>query len=156
MEAKTHFNYSYLGNLELLNQYKIGFLCSRKVPAEIILQTYDWAIEQREKGICVISGFHSKIEKDVLHYLAKGKQPIIVVLARSLYKQLPNIFEKLLNENRLLIITPFAESVTRTNKQTAIKRNKLIIELANEIKTPFVSKNGLLAKLLVEKKIVFK
>jgi len=52
----------YLGNKEILNKHKIGFLCSRKVPADIILKTYDWAIEQRDNGICVVSGFHSKIE----------------------------------------------------------------------------------------------
>jgi hypothetical protein len=42
------------------------------------------AIAQRESGNCVISGFHSQIEKDVLHYLLKGNQPIIVFLARGL------------------------------------------------------------------------
>jgi hypothetical protein len=52
---------------EILKNYKIGILCSRKVPAKIILKTYDWVIEQRDKWICVVSGFHSKIEKDVFH-----------------------------------------------------------------------------------------
>lgn len=69
----------FLGNKEILSNYKIGFLCPRKIPSSIILNTYDWAIEQRDRGICVISGFHSKIEKDVFHYLLKGKQPIIFV-----------------------------------------------------------------------------
>ena len=57
-----------LGNKQLLENYKVGFLCLRKVPAEIILKTYEWAIEQRDKGICIVSGFHSKIEKDIFHY----------------------------------------------------------------------------------------
>jgi len=35
----------------------------------------------REAGRCVISGFHSPIEQDVLHYLLKGKQPVIMALA---------------------------------------------------------------------------
>jgi len=59
----------YFGNKTILNQYKISFLCSRKVPVNIILKTYDWAIEQRDKEICVVSGFHSKIEKDVFDIL---------------------------------------------------------------------------------------
>lgn len=57
-----------IGNSNILDLPKVGFLCSRKIPVDIILKTYDWAIEQREKGICVISGFHSKIEKDVFHF----------------------------------------------------------------------------------------
>jgi len=53
-------------------------LCSRKVRADILIKSYDWAIEQRGKGNCIISGFHSQIEKDVFHYLLKGSQPIII------------------------------------------------------------------------------
>ena len=41
----------YPGNKKILDTYKIGFICSRKIPAQIILLTYDWAIEQKEKGI---------------------------------------------------------------------------------------------------------
>ena len=79
---------NYVGNKQLLGNYKIAFLCSRKCPADIILKSYDWAIAQRAKGICVISGFHSKIEKDVLHYRFKGNQPIILALARRLKKRI--------------------------------------------------------------------
>lgn len=72
------------GNKELLNLKKTAFLCSRKIPAQAVLTCYDWAIQQRENNKCVISGFHSKIEKDVFHYLAKGSQPIIMALPRGL------------------------------------------------------------------------
>ena len=80
--------YYTLGNTDILKLHKTAFLCSRKCPADIVLKSYDWAIEQREKGVCVISGFHSKIEKDVLHYLLKGSQPVILALARGLKKRL--------------------------------------------------------------------
>lgn len=65
---------------------------------------YDWATQQRSAGRCVISGFHSQLEKDVLHFLLKGTQPVIMVLGRSLYKKLPEELIKPLEENRLLII----------------------------------------------------
>ncbi len=78
----------------MLKLPKTTFLCSRKVPASIVLKCYDWAIEQREAGNCIISGFHSQIERDVLHYLLKGTQPIILALARGLKKHL----EQILNE----------------------------------------------------------
>ena len=51
------------GNCEIIRHRKDAFLCSRKIPAGIVLKCYDWAIEQREAGNCVISGFHSTIEK---------------------------------------------------------------------------------------------
>jgi hypothetical protein len=54
-----------LGTEKLLELPKVAFLCSRKVPASIVLKCYDWAIRQRESNTCIISGFQSQIEKDV-------------------------------------------------------------------------------------------
>jgi len=137
----------YLGNKEILNNYKIGFLCSRKVPANIILKTYDWAMEQRDKEICVVSGFHSKIEKDVFNILVKGKQPIILVLARGLMKRWDKKIIKLIDEQRLLIITPFRKSITRITKETAMQRNKLIAEISDRIFISFSSESGNIDKI---------
>ncbi len=148
------FQMKYLGDKKILDTYKVGFLCSRKVPAQIILPTYDWAIEQRDKGVCVVSGFHSKIEKDVFHYLSKGEQPIIIVLARRIYKNIPQKLKPLLETNRLLIISPFEDNVKRITKETAYNRNKYIIELADELYIPYVAKNGGLFKLLNKEIIV--
>jgi len=93
------------GNHDLLILHKVAFLCSRKCPAAVVLKSFDWAIEQREKGTCVISGFHSRIEKDVLHYLLKGTQPVILALARGMMKKWPPEIKAALDDNRLLIIT---------------------------------------------------
>jgi predicted Rossmann fold nucleotide-binding protein DprA/Smf involved in DNA uptake len=132
----------YLGNKEILNQSKIGFLCSRKVPANIILKTYDWAIEQKDNGVCIVSGFHSKIEKDVFDILIKGRQPIILVLARGMLKRFDKILLNLIDENRLLIISPFDNKVTRPTNQTAIQRNQLIAEISDKILIPFAKEGG--------------
>lgn len=147
---------NYLGNKDLLKLPKTAFLCSRKVPASVVLKCYDWAIDQREKGNCVISGFHSQIEKDVLHYLLKGKQPIILALARGLKERLEPAFESALEEKRLLIITPFDKKIKRVSEQTAEIRNRLMVELADKITLGYVSPGGMLEKLLkgIEKPII--
>jgi len=137
----------YLGNKEILNNYKIGFLCSRRVPANIILKTYDWAMEQRDKGVCIVSGFHSKIEKDVFDLLAKGTQPIILVLARGMMKRWDKKIIKLVDNGRLLIISPFESKVTSPTNQTSIKRNELIAEISDKIFIPFSNDNGSLSHL---------
>jgi len=141
-------NINYIGNKQILDHYKIAFLCSRKCPADIILKAYDWAIEQREKGVCVISGFHSKIEKDVLHYLLKGTQPIILVLARGLKKRLKPELKDALDKKRLLIVTPFDEKVKRVTRETANQRNRLMAELADEIFVAYALPGGNIEKLL--------
>jgi predicted Rossmann fold nucleotide-binding protein DprA/Smf involved in DNA uptake len=139
---------NYLGNKEILNNYKIGFLCSRKVPANIILKTYDWTVEQREKGVCVVSGFHSKIEKDVFDILIKGTQPIILVLARSMMNRWPQTINDAVKQERLLIISPFEKDVKRITSSTALKRNEQIVELADEIIIPYQVKDGLIDNLI--------
>ena len=60
----------YLGNKELLKLHKTAFLASNTIPIEMVLKCYDWASGKHEG--CVISGFSSKLEKDVLHFLLKS------------------------------------------------------------------------------------
>ncbi len=138
------------GNIELLKINKTAFLCSRKIPASVVLKCYDWAIAQREAGNCIISGFHSQLEKDVLHYLLKGKQPIIVAMARGLKQKLELELQQPMEEGRLLIITPFDESVKRVTEKTAAIRNQMMIELADEVVVGFASEGGNLRKMLKE------
>jgi len=136
------------GNIKILELPKTAFLCSRKVPASVVLKCYDWAIEQREKGHCIISGFHSQIEKDVLHYLLKGQQPIILALARGIKEKLEPEFKATIDQNRLLIIAPFDKSIKRVTEKTAQTRNQLMTDLADKITVGYVSKGGQLEELL--------
>lgn len=140
----------HVGNYELIRLPKTAFLCSRHVPASIILKCYDWAIGQRIGNGCIISGFHSQIEKDVLHYLLKGKQPVIIALARGLKKRLEPKFAKPLSTNRLLIVTPFNQSVRRASQDTANKRNELMIQLADEIVVAYAQSGGNVERLVIK------
>ena len=137
-----------LGNIDLLKLPKTAFLCSRQAPASAVLRCYDWALEQRQKGACVISGFHSQIEKDVLYYLLKGQQPIILALARGLKEKLEPEFKKPLEQGRLLIISPFDKSVKRVIELTAEIRNRMMLDLADTITVGYASPDGKLETLL--------
>jgi hypothetical protein len=139
-----------LGNKEILKLRKEAFLCSRKVPASVILKCYDWAISQRESGICVISGFHSQIERDVFHYLEKGIQPIIIAMARGIRTRLPITLKKFVESGRILIISPFDKNVTKVTNETASIRNKMMIELADKVIIGFADPNGKLNNILSE------
>ncbi len=88
------------------------------------------------------------MEKEVLHFLLKGTQPIIVALARGLKTELEKEFVKPLVAGNLLIISPFDAEVTRVSSQTAEICNKMMIYLADSIVVGFVSKDGSLDKLL--------
>ncbi len=139
---------STLGNKDILNLPKTAFLCSRQIPASVVLKCYDWAIAEREAGNCVISGFHSPLEKDVLHYLLKGTQPIIIALARGLKIRVEAELKKPLDQGRLLIITPFEDSVKRVTIATAAIRNRMMIEIADKVVVGYASPGGQLEQLL--------
>ena len=146
-----------IGNKDLLNLPKTAFLCSRKVPANIILKCYDWAIGQREMGNCIISGFHSQVERDVFHYLGKGTQPIIIAMARGIPDKLPSNLKKQVEDGRILIISPFAKNVTKVSIETASIRNKMMIELADKVVIGFADPQGNLFHILnkISKEITY-
>ena len=121
----------YLGNRNLLKLPKTAFLASNTISSETVLRCYDWATEMRHQGWCVVSGFSSKLEKDVLHFLLKGNQPIIVVLARQMYKAVPMDLKEALEQNRLLIIS--TSKAVRQSRATALARNRYVCEMADEI-----------------------
>lgn len=97
-----------------------------------------------------MSGFHSKIEKDVFHYLLKGSQPMILVLARGMKKRFEPEIQKALDDGRLLIISPFADKVSRATSDTAITRNRIMSKLADEIFVAHAEHGGNLEKLVEE------
>jgi predicted Rossmann fold nucleotide-binding protein DprA/Smf involved in DNA uptake len=136
------------GNIDLLKLPKTAFLCSRKAPASAVLKCYDWATTMREQNRCVVSGFHSPIEKDVLHFLLKGKQPVILVLGRVLYKQMPEELIQPLEENRLLIVSVATEP--RQSEQTTDRRNRYIVDISDDVVFGFVNPEGKLDALYKE------
>lgn len=135
----------YLGNTKLLNVPKTAFLASSTIPPDMVLKCYDWATQMAKEGKCVVSGFSSHLEREVLHFLAKGSQPIILVLAREMYKQIPSELQSLLDANRLLIIS--ASKAVRQSKASAQTRNRYVCELADKILFVGVNENSSLYPL---------
>lgn len=138
-----------LGNPELLKLYKVAFLCSRKSPAEVASKSCRWADEQREKGACVISGYHSPIEKEVLCRLLKGTQPVIIAMAMGL-RRLDAEWDRHLEAGRLLVISRYAETVSHPCESKCYQRNRMMMELAEEIVIAHASEGGNLQRLCAE------
>ena len=136
-------NIEYLGNKELLNLPKTAFLASHTILPDMVLKCYDWAATNHEG--CVISGFNSKMEKDVFHFLVKGKQHIILVLARQMYKKIPQELQSLIDDNYLLIIS--VSNAVRQSRTTALARNKYICEISDHIIFVGVNENSSLFEL---------
>ncbi len=134
------------GNKRLLQLGKTAFVCSRRCPASVVLKSYDWAKSMRDQGECVVCGNHSQIEKDVVHFLLKGSQPLIIALARGLKKRLEPEIKEATSSNRLLLATPFDTGVTRVTQVTANQRNEMMAQLADEIFVAYAHPGGNLEK----------
>ncbi len=123
-----------LGNLGSLSQLKTALFCSVRCPGDAILAAYDTARKLRDEGVSVISGFHSPVEKECLRILLRGKQPIIICLARSLVKiRIPVEWRQALDSGRLLVLSPFEGRPRRPDAKSARRRNQLVAALADEI-----------------------
>jgi predicted Rossmann fold nucleotide-binding protein DprA/Smf involved in DNA uptake len=155
--APTHV--TTLGNLDLLNLPKTALFCSVRCPGKAILAAYDKAALWRDEGRCVISGFHSPIEKECLRILLRGAQPIIICPARSLENmRLPSDWKAPLAAGRLLILSPFIPSQRRITADLAVLRNEFVAALADEAWFAHITPGGNaehLTKRLAESHIPF-
>ena len=123
-----------LGNVALLSQPKTALFCSVRCPGDAILGAYDAARRLRDEGVTVISGFHSPVEKECLRILLRGKQPIIICLARALEKiRLPANWRSAVEAGRLLLVSPFEKRPQRPTKESSQRRNELVAALSDEV-----------------------
>ena len=121
-----------IGNASLLDlPDKVAFLASRRVAPQDVMRCYDWATDVRDKGQCIMSGFQSALEKDVLRFLLRSKAPIILVLARRLWRKIPEELRAPINEGRLLLVSPV--SAPRASASTATTRNRWILAHATSV-----------------------
>jgi len=142
---------SFAGNYDLVHNKKLAVFVSAKCSGSVILQTYDIVRQLRRHNLSFVSGFHSPMEKECMRTLAGGDAGIIWFLAKSLESfSLHDDFCPLFDSGRLLIISPFSDSVTRIKKETAIFRNLLAAALAEEVFLPFASPEGKTEKFCLE------
>ena len=148
-----------LGNLDLLNLKKTALFCSAKCPSNAILAAYDQAAKWREAGRCVISGFHSPIEKECLSILFRGKQPIIICPARSIENmRIPSEWKSVIEEQRMLLLSCFGGTQSRVTSDLATQRNEIVAALADDAWFAHISPGGKAERLtqrLIEWKIPF-
>lgn len=149
-------NYFTQGNKSILDKQKFAFFCSQKCPGNIIIKSYDLATNLRDKSICVISGFHTPIEQDVLNYLLKGNQPIIICPAKSISNmRIPKEQKNAYKNNRILYISPFTENKNRVSSILSVKRNQFVVDIADHIFIAYAhpqSKTEQLAQYAIDSK----
>jgi predicted Rossmann fold nucleotide-binding protein DprA/Smf involved in DNA uptake len=137
-----------LGNLDLLGLPKTALFCSARCPGDAILRACDAARQWRDEKRCVISGFHSVVEKESLRILLRGSQPIIICPARSLENfRLPTEWKEPLAQGRVLLLSCFAATDRRVTGKLAAQRNEFVAALADEVWFAHITPGGEMQRL---------
>ena len=88
----------------------------------------------RDAGVPVIGGFQTPMEKEWLRLLLRGSQPVVVCPARGIDNmRVPRDWRAALDEDRLLVLSPFPATVRRPTAELAAQRNDLVAELAHRV-----------------------
>ncbi len=137
------------GETALLAQPLLGLIASRECPGHVLIETLDRVPEWVKAGRVVVSGFHSPLEQQVLRSVLRRKGRVVKVLARGMTEYRPQPEEREpLAASRMLVITACPPDVRRTTRETALARNRLVLDLATEIAAPHVALGSPLAALL--------
>jgi predicted Rossmann fold nucleotide-binding protein DprA/Smf involved in DNA uptake len=136
-----------LGNLNLLAPSKTALFCSTRCPGDALLRAYDQAAKWRDAGRCVISGFHSPVEKECLRILLRGTSPVIICPARSLPMRVPTEWRQPLADGRLLILSCFRAAENRITAELAIRRNEFVAALAADVWFAHITPGGRMEQL---------
>ena len=126
--------YKSKGNLRLLEEPLTAIFCSAQCPGDLILKTYDLARSMRDAGVPVISGFHTPMEKECLRLLLRGSQPVVICPARSIENmRMPAEWRSAMEQERLLVLSPFPSHQRRPTAETAERRNDYVASLAAQV-----------------------
>jgi len=137
-----------IGRLDLLSVPKSALFCSKTCPGHAILKAMDQAQKWRDEGRCIISGFHSPIEKECLNILLRGVQPIIICPARGLEgMRIPKAWQQGVAAGRILLLSPFDPSQRRIAAALSDQRNRLVAALADAIHFAHIIPGGKTARL---------
>ncbi len=127
-----------MGNPALWNFPRLGICCSRNSPRP----------KSIPKAESYFSGFHSPMEKEIFTKLLELKKPIIWCPAWGLERAAfaPGVREAL-EENRILILEM---RDTAGDLAAAEQRNRFVLEQAEKLWLPHVTRGGMIDRLMHE------
>ena len=123
------------GSAAPLHQPLLALFCSQRVPGSIVLKGFDLARRLHDRGVPVVGGFHSALEREWLDVLLRGAAPVVLCPARAIEpaRRLPTALRAPLAEGRLALVSGFAPTQRRASRAFAQARNRLVAALATRV-----------------------
>lgn len=133
-----------IGNTRILERRLVALFCSIMCPPGLLSPFLEMVENLRDAGEAMIGGFHSPAEKACLTVLFGGTQPVVVCPGRSLetISRIPPGWSGPLGDGRLLIISHFDSGIKRVTSDSAVRRNRIVAALADELIVAYASPGG--------------
>lgn len=135
----------WIGNRALLERRKTAFLCSQTTPSSVFPVIQRWA-EGLDADMCIVCGNESEVERMVFSIVLRRGIPAILLLSEALNCHFSKKIQSAIEDGRLLVGTHCNDDVHFTTRQSAIDRNRIIIDLSDEVVVGFSSENGEVAR----------
>ena len=142
----------FAGNRALLDLPLIAYLASRGESGKgekSFALTRD-ALTRETRPRCVISGFLSPMEREILDVCLAEELPVVQVLARGLPQWLPVPVRRAMDAGRFLAITPFDADVVKVSAERAAWCNQYVLHRADNVVIGQLTPDGMLARLLAD------
>lgn len=132
-----------VGNAELLRLPKVGFLASRG-------DATPHGDLPMKPGEAILSGFLSPMERAVFKAGLEHRRPMIWVVPLGIDGQLPAPAARALDEGRLLMISPFPDSIESPSLRRAAWCNEYVLVHCDRLVVGHLNPSGMLACILSE------
>lgn len=139
------------GDLDVLSLPRVGVLASRQANPACMLAAYGLLDVLADMDICVLGGWHSTVELEMLERLSKGRPMLVDLPAKGLPHYTPHqaILDGL-DTGRSLLLTHCGPRSRRVERPAALRRNRLIVALSHALFVPCASEGSATAKLAAE------
>ncbi len=107
----------------------LALLVSRRASPLSVVIAYDLARALRDAGVPVAGGFDAPVERDCLDLLLRGRQPVLVMLARPRARfRPPPSWAPALRDGRLRLESPFEAEERGSPLVNAKRRNEALAD----------------------------
>lgn len=122
------------GDPSILSLPIAAWFASARIPPDLVLPALDQALEARERGEVIASGFHSAVEREWLGLLLGGRRPVVVCPARGIERfRMDRVWDEALEGGKLLLVSSHGSRVTRPTAKSAAVRNRVIAAVAERV-----------------------
>lgn len=139
------------GNLDILKLPSVGLLASRQANPACLLKAYALLDILAGLEVCVLGGWHSALEMEMLSRICRGDAKIAVLPAKGLadYEPPDRVRDALANGDAL-VLTHCGPHVARVTREAALRRNRLLVALSGGLFVPCAFDRSATAKLAAE------